>query len=98
MLFIGPGVWLDADRLARFRKMTRGHPTESVWLFGSALRRGNPRDIDILIMYEDPMALAQLKSAVRREFPGPPCDIIALTPQEEAFYDFRHGVNAVQLA
>ncbi|WP_270264401.1 nucleotidyltransferase domain-containing protein [Kocuria marina] len=95
---IGPGLRIDAHGLTQLREVTRDHPAASVWLFGSALREDDPRDIDVLIMYEDRASVAELKAAVHRAFSGLPCDIMALTADEESFYDFRRTVGAVRLA
>lgn len=95
---MSPGLQIDARGLARLREVTRGHPAASVWLFGSVLCKDDPRDIDVLIIYEDRASVAELKAAVHGVFSGLPCDIMALTSDEESFYSFCRAVGAVRLA
>jgi hypothetical protein len=62
-----------------------------VWVFGSALRRDDPGDLDVLLVYEDRQSVVALRAMqLWGEF-SPPCDIIAMTPRELEGYDFHPG-------
>ena len=53
-----------------------------VYAFGSSMRRDDPRDLDILIVYTDPAALNSLVSAHEWDLQVPPVDLIAMMPDE----------------
>lgn len=68
-----------------------------VWVFGSALRRDDPKDLDVLLVYEDRQSVVALRAMqLWGEF-SPPCDIIAMTPRELEEYDFVATTQAVRL-
>lgn len=88
------GRWLQ---LREFCDAAAQCPELQVWLFGSALDSLNPADIDILVMYENRNNVVALKTARRWGDFDPPLHIIAMTAEEEQFYDFKVGTGAVRL-
>lgn len=70
-----------------------------VWIFGSALKEGKTRDLDILVVYTDSNQARVLRHAVTKVDPyaEPPIDIIFLRPAEEAFYDFIKTTSAIRI-
>lgn len=68
-----------------------------VWLFGSAMASETPADLDILVLYEDRNALVELRGADDWETYKPPISLLAMTREEEAFYDFISATGAQRL-
>lgn len=71
-----------------------------LFVFGSALRSGDkPRDIDVLVLYEDGNLEAAhiLCNRIRSLITFPPLDVIALSESEERDTAFIEGVKAVRL-
>lgn len=69
-----------------------------VWAFGSALRRDDPRDLDILLIYDDRASVLAVRAAGTWDAVDPPCDVIAMTRTEEQEYGFIDSTSAVRLA
>jgi predicted nucleotidyltransferase len=85
--------WPD---LRRFLDLARQRPVE-VWLFGSALRRDHPTDLDLLVIYQNREDVVTLRGADWWQECAPPLDIIAMTPGEERELAFIAGTHAVRL-
>jgi hypothetical protein len=68
-----------------------------VWAFGSALRRPDPEDVDVLVLYESRREVLSLRSKEKWHHREPPLHVIAMTPSEERFYDFIAVTGAVRL-
>lgn len=69
-----------------------------VWLFGSAMSSGAPADLDVLVLYEDRDAVVTLRRADCWDTYRPPISLLAMTRQEESFYDFISATGAMRLA
>ena len=68
-----------------------------VWLFGSALKRADPEDLDILLVYDDRETVAALRAAEPWDQFCPPCSFIAMTRSELKEYDFIATTGAVRM-
>lgn len=68
-----------------------------VWAFGSMLKRHDPNDLDILVIYEDRNDLLALRNYELWEVQLPPVEIIAMTTCEERHYDFISITAAIRL-
>jgi len=68
-----------------------------MWLFGSALNRRSPADLDVLLVYRDPADIAAIRAARPWADEIPPVDIIAMTAREERDYSFIRVTGAVRL-
>ncbi|GAA1156442.1 hypothetical protein F6W69_02770 [Microbacterium oxydans] len=90
--------------LARWDALLRLHDAATsiggleLWLFGSALRVEDPRDIDVLIIYTDAGALRRLVAADYWELSTPPIDLIAMMPDEVAELQFLHVTLAERVS
>jgi hypothetical protein len=62
------------------------------------LRSDRPRDLDVLIIYNDRADLAALREMGWWEITAPAVDIIAMTPDEEHHYKFIEVTGAVRLS
>jgi predicted nucleotidyltransferase len=88
------GRWPVLDELCRCAESL--HRLE-VWVFGSMLRSDKPRDLDVLVIYNDPVDLATLRRMGWWEISAPQVDIIAMTPDEEHHYRFIEVTGAIRL-
>lgn len=68
-----------------------------VWAFGSMLRSGTPNDLDVLIVYIDRADVVALREMGMWEVNFPPVDMIAMTPDEEHYYQFVRMTGAIRL-
>lgn len=68
-----------------------------VWLFGSALRRPDPEDLDILLVYDDRERVVALRTAEPWKHFSPPCHFIAMTRTELNEYDFVATTQATRI-
>lgn len=68
-----------------------------VWLFGSAMRSDTPADLDVLVLYDDRDAMVDLRQADYWETYSPPISLLAMTREEETFYDFISATGAQRL-
>lgn len=68
-----------------------------VWLFGSALRSEQPRDLDVALLYLDRKSVVRLREQDLWEFSLPPIDLIAFTVDEERHHEFMRSVGAQRL-
>ncbi|WP_315105398.1 hypothetical protein [uncultured Microbacterium sp.] len=90
--------------LARWATLLRLHDAATniggleVWLFGSALRVEDPRDIDVLIIYTDAGALRRLVATEYWELNTPPIDLIAMMPDEVAELQFLNVTLAERVS
>ncbi|RRQ79349.1 hypothetical protein CQW39_09340 [Streptomyces griseofuscus] len=73
-------------------------PDVELYVFGSAVRRGDhqPGDVDILLLYKgEDLALAHdLCKSIRELLTYPPIDVLALSQDEERETDFIRTVDA----
>jgi hypothetical protein len=69
-----------------------------VWAFGSMLRSDRPRDLDVLVIYNDRADLVALREMAWWEVSAPTVEIIAMTPDEEYHYDFIEVTSAMRLS
>jgi hypothetical protein len=76
----------------------QGRPGLELWLFGSAMSRIDPRDLDVLVIYKVRRAVVDLRALHEWEEFGPPCNIIAMTHAEAEEYDFVAITHAVRIA
>lgn len=84
--------------LKQLLQVAGGFEHMQVWLFGSALLRALPGDIDVLLVYEDRSSVIAVRRAMLFfEDYWPPCHIIAMTSSEVAEYDFVSTTGAVRL-
>jgi predicted nucleotidyltransferase len=67
-----------------------------VWAFGSALRRHDPHDLDVLLVYDDRASVIAVRDARRWSEMSPPCHIIAMTRTEEREYKFIYSTGAIR--
>jgi hypothetical protein len=84
-------------QLQRFCEVAARYPELQVWLFGSALDSPSPTDLDVLVIYENRINVVMLRAARRWGDFDPPLHIIAMTAEEEGFYDFKAVTGAVRL-
>jgi predicted nucleotidyltransferase len=75
----------------------RDTPSTQVWMFGSATRSNEARDLDVLLVYEDRSLVVALRKVQPWEEFEPPCHLIAMTPLEVVEYDFIKTTGAVRL-
>ena len=68
-----------------------------VWVFGSALWRDDPGDLDVLLVYEDRQSVVALRDVNHWDEFSPPCHIIAMTPRELEEYDFISTTQAIRI-
>jgi hypothetical protein len=68
-----------------------------VWLFGSAINRADPDDIDVLLVYDDREKVLALRGAEPWDEFCPPCSFIAMTRNELKEYDFIATTGAVRV-
>lgn len=73
------------------------YPSLQVWLFGSALHSESPRDLDVLILYRLRQDILLLRSLHWWSEFDPPIEIIAMTPEEERYYNFINNTGAIRL-
>jgi hypothetical protein len=66
-------------------------------LFGSALHSTSPRDLDVLVLYDDPLKLNALVEADIWELYAPPIDLIGMTHDEDFELEFTAGTGAIPL-
>ena len=66
-------------------------------LFGSARHSTSPRDLDVLVLYNDPLKLSALVEADFWELYEPPVDLIGMTRGEDAELGFITGTGAAPL-
>lgn len=93
-------TWL-AD-LARLLADVEVPPSCAVWLFGSALCRSDPEDIDLLILYQehrmhDGRSLRDRLIVAARRLGLPPLDFVLLSSVEEACVRFALHEGAVRV-
>ena len=69
-----------------------------VWLFGSALKRADPQDLDVLLVYGDRNLVVALRSAKPWNRFCPPVSLIAMTRTELEEYNFVAVTGAVRIA
>lgn len=86
--------WPDLSWLA---SAAASLPSLDLWLFGSALRRPDPRDLDVLAVYGDRESVVQLRCKHAWEECSPPIDLIAMTFREVVEYDFLAVTGAIRL-
>jgi predicted nucleotidyltransferase len=67
-----------------------------VWAFGSVLRRDDPHDLDVLLIYDERDSVVALRNARIWAETDPPCHIIAMTRAEEREYAFIQVTGAVR--
>lgn len=67
-------------------------------LFGSARHSTNPRDLDVLVLYDDPLKLSALVTADIWELYEPPIDLIGMTRGEDIELEFSAGTGATPLS
>lgn len=83
--------------LARLCELAESKPDLQVWLFGSALQSATPKDIDVLLVYEDYEDVASIRRDGWWADEEPPIDLIAMTTAEDRDYDFVAGTRAERL-
>lgn len=86
--------WPILDELC---ECAAGFPDMEIWAFGSMLRSGQPRDLDVLIIYSRREDVAGIRKMGFWELSLPPVEIIAMTRDEESHYDFIKITNARRL-
>lgn len=73
--------------------------TVQVWLFGSCLWSSSPRDVDLLLVTDDPRAAVEVSkvelSSRIRERLGLSCDYVTLSRAEETSVRFASSEAAV---
>lgn len=84
-------------QLQEFCEVAAAYPELQVWLFGSALNSLDPADLDVLVMYKNRVNVLALKAARHWGNVEPPLHIIAMTTDEEEFYDFKAATGAVRI-
>jgi hypothetical protein len=67
-----------------------------VWAYGSAIRQDAPRDLDVLLLYDDRPSVVAIRSARKWAETSPPCHIIAMTRAEEREYGFIQLTGATR--
>lgn len=72
-------------------------PGLTVWAFGSMLRTRAPRDLDVLVVYDDRADVIALRAMKLWEVNVPVVDLIATTPDEEKHYEFIKTTGAVRI-
>jgi hypothetical protein len=72
-------------------------PGLQLWVFGSMLRTEHPRDLDVLIIYTDPVQVTALYGMRWWDATLPPLHFIAMTPDEEHDYRFIEVTEAIPL-
>lgn len=61
----------------------------TVFVFGSILvRPDDAHDIDILVVYCDPLSMAHFRKSIEAVRLSLPVDLLAMTPEEEKHYRF----------
>ena len=68
-----------------------------VWLFGSALQRSDPQDLDILLVYDNREMVVALRAAESWSTFCPPCNFIAMTRSELEEYNFIATTGAMRI-
>lgn len=81
-------------QLGDLRRVVETRPGVQMWLFGSALTKHTPADLDVLLVYLDLADIEAIRAAHAWEQESPPVNIIAMTAQEETDYAFICGVDA----
>lgn len=66
-------------------------------LFGSARHSTFPRDLDVLVLYDDPLKLDALVKTDIWELYTPPIDLIGMTYDEDFEFEFTTGTGAIAL-
>lgn len=87
-------IW---PHLGELCDLARETSTLEVWLFGSALKRSEPGDIDVLFIYTDRADVTAVREARWWHHEQPPLSIIAMTEDEDCEYGFRARTNAQRL-
>jgi hypothetical protein len=90
------------ERLIQLIALGRALPLEGVYVFGSWLRGQNPRDLDLLLVY-DPVKcsnqqITDFRRSLREASPrltGLPAHITALTIEEERELSFIRNYNCI---
>lgn len=79
-------------------------PGTEIWVFGSACQHDTPRDIDLLVVYDDSrisiVEACELRRALARLVAGSTsiaADILLLTPREVAQTGILQRVEATRL-
>lgn len=67
-------------------------------LFGSARNSTTPRDLDVLVLYDDPLKLRALVEADLWELCTPPIDLIGMTRDEDFELEFSAETGATPLS
>lgn len=88
------GSW---PQLAYFVKIAGLFPGVQTWLFGSALTSAAPRDIDVLVIYEDRADVVAIRAVRKWNHFDPPLHIIAMTAEEEHFHQFIAQTASVRI-
>lgn len=86
--------WPILDELCRCAER---FSTMQVWAFGSMLRFDNPRDLDVLVIYNDRADVVAIRDMGFWEVAIPVVDLIAMTPDEERHYRFIETTGALRL-
>jgi hypothetical protein len=84
-------------QLREFCEAAVCYPGLEVWLFGSALYSPDPADLDVLVVYKNRANIVALRSVRHWRHLDPPLHIIAMTADEERFYDFKAVTGATRL-
>lgn len=80
------------------RELALGHDDLSVFVFGSVLvRPDDANDIDILVVYGSPLAMARFRTNIEAVRLSLPIDLLAMTPEEEKHYQFIEISSAQRL-
>lgn len=66
-----------------------------VYVFGSALTRTDPADLDLLVVYEDASDLSEFMSELYARGGPLPLDVTAMTPSELAGSNFLARSRAI---
>jgi hypothetical protein len=90
------------ERLTQLVSLTRTVPLEGIYVFGSWLRVQNPRDLDLLLVYDSDKCsdrqIIGLRKSLREASPrltGLPAHITALTIEEEREISFIRSNSCV---
>lgn len=87
--------WPVLDELRRAAEKIGGLELR---LFGSAQHSTSPRDLDVLVLYDDPLKLSALVEADMWELYEPPIDLIGMTRGEDIELEFTAGTGATPLS
>jgi hypothetical protein len=72
-------------------------PGLEVWAFGSMLQSEEPRDLDVLVIYDDLNDIVAVRKMHLWEVTLPPVEIIAMTRDEQTHYRFIEETGAIRL-